>query len=117
MAGSREGGLQAATTNKKRYGEDFYANIGRKGGKISRGGGFAMSHELASAAGRKGGKASRRLKNGSKSKSDFKVVPRSFPAPIVMHEQYQTFYKCRECISDRFKTLQGYQQHYSVEHE
>lgn len=118
MAGTIEGGKRAAATNKQRYGLNFYPDIGRKGGKISRGGGFAMSSELAKAAGRKGGKASRRLKNGGQSKPEkFEVVPHTFPAPIVMHEQYQTFYKCRECISDRFKTVQGYQRHYSVEHE
>ncbi len=66
MAGTREGGLKAAATNKARYGdgrngtESFYTMIGRKGGRISRGGGFAMSRELASEAGRKGGQASRR---------------------------------------------------------
>lgn len=62
MAGTIKGGRKAAQTNKKRYGEDFYALIGRKGGKISRGGGFAYDLDLASEAGRKGGKASRRPK-------------------------------------------------------
>lgn len=62
MAGTREGGLQAAATNKQRYGLSFYGQIGRKGGKISRGGGFAVNRELAVEAGRKGGRASRRTK-------------------------------------------------------
>lgn len=60
MAGTREGGVRAAATNKQRYGLNFYEQIGRKGGRISRGGGFAMNHELAVEAGRKGGKASRK---------------------------------------------------------
>lgn len=63
MSGTRAGGLKAATTNKQRYGLNFYPEIGRKGGKISRGGGFAMNHELAAEAGAKGGRASRRTKN------------------------------------------------------
>lgn len=42
--------------------ENFYKVIGAKGGKIFRGGGFAMNRELASEAGRNGGKASRRRK-------------------------------------------------------
>ena len=63
MAGTREGGERAAATNKKLYGDDFYTQIGRKGGRISRGGGFAMDRELAAAAGRKGGQKSRRTPN------------------------------------------------------
>jgi general stress protein YciG len=51
--------------HKQRYGLNFYEQIGRKGGKISRGGGFAMNRDLAVEAGRKGGKASRRTKSGS----------------------------------------------------
>jgi general stress protein YciG len=62
MAGTRNGGRKAAATNKQRYGLSFYESIGRKGGKISRGGGFAADHELAVAAGRKGGKSSRKPK-------------------------------------------------------
>jgi len=62
MAGTRNGGRKAAATNKQRYGMAFYEQIGRKGGKISRGGGFAQNRELAVEAGRKGGKASRRTK-------------------------------------------------------
>lgn len=60
MAGTRSGGLRAAATNKTLYGDDFYRRIGHIGGRISRGGGFAMNRELAVEAGRKGGKASRR---------------------------------------------------------
>jgi general stress protein YciG len=62
MAGTQSGGRKAASTNKERYGLDFYEQIGRKGGKISRGGGFAMNRDLAVEAGRKGGKAPRRTK-------------------------------------------------------
>ncbi len=60
MAGTRVGGRKAAETNKKRYGMDFYEKIGQKGGKISRGGGFAKNPELARVAGRRGGLRSRR---------------------------------------------------------
>lgn len=60
MAGTIRGGQKAAATNKQRYGHTFYQQIGRKGGKMSRGGGFALNHELAVEAGRKGGAASRR---------------------------------------------------------
>lgn len=63
MAGTKAGGTQAALTNKKMYGADFYARIGAIGGKNSRGGGFAsMPRHLVSEAGRKGGTISRRTK-------------------------------------------------------
>jgi general stress protein YciG len=62
MAGTQKGGHKAAATNKQRYGLNFYESIGRKGGKISRGGGFAANRELAVEAGRKGGKVGRRKK-------------------------------------------------------
>jgi general stress protein YciG len=69
MGGTVKGGLKAAATNKQRYGLNFYELIGRIGGKISRGGGFAYSgvgsdgltgRERASIAGVKGGQNSRR---------------------------------------------------------
>lgn len=63
MAGTQAGGRRAAVTNKQRYGANFYEMIGRKGGKISKGGGFAMNPELARVAGAKGGRASRRTKS------------------------------------------------------
>lgn len=59
MSGNKIGGRKAAATNKLRYGEDFYRQLGHKGGKISRGGGFAYSHDLAVEAGRRGGEAGR----------------------------------------------------------
>lgn len=66
MSGTREGALKAAATNRARYGEKYYAEIGRKGGSASTPhGGFGFSHERAVEAGRKGGKVSRRGKNGS----------------------------------------------------
>lgn len=52
MAGTTAGGKQAAETNIKRYGIDFYREIGRKGGQKSRDGGFAKNRELARKAGR-----------------------------------------------------------------
>jgi general stress protein YciG len=61
MAGTKMGGQKAAATNKQRHGLHFYETIGRKGGQISRGGGFAMNRELAVEAGRRGGRA-RRIK-------------------------------------------------------
>lgn len=59
MAGNREGGLKAAAKNKARD-PDFYAKIGRKGGKAGHTGGFAANRELASIAGKIGGKISKR---------------------------------------------------------
>lgn len=60
MPGTIEGGRKAAATNKRKYGKEFYAHIGRKGGKNGHTGGFAANPELAREAGRKGGKISKR---------------------------------------------------------
>ena len=60
MAGTKAGAKKAAATNKARYGEDFYATIGRKGGRNGNTGGFAANPELARLAGAKGGRISRR---------------------------------------------------------
>ena len=60
MAGTKAGGLKTAKTNKLRHGEDFYRNIGRKGGQNGHTGGFAANRELARIAGAKGGRISRR---------------------------------------------------------
>lgn len=44
MAGTKAGGKKAAATNKEKYGSEFYANIGRKGGTISRRGPAKYPH-------------------------------------------------------------------------
>ena len=58
MAGTKAGGLKAAQKNLARD-PNFYAKIGRKGGKN---GGFAANPALARIAGAKGGRISRRTK-------------------------------------------------------
>lgn len=61
MAGTRTGGINARNTNYKRYGQDFYREIGRKGGKSGGMKGFAiMDKEKVRLAGAKGGRKSRR---------------------------------------------------------
>jgi general stress protein YciG len=62
MPGTITGGQRAAETNMKKYGKDFYARIGAKGGKRGTTGGFAANRELARIAGAKGGRISRRRK-------------------------------------------------------
>ncbi len=66
MAGTKLGGKKAALTNKAKYGDKFYANIGRIGGRNGHTGGFAANPELARRAGAKGGKISKRGKAKSK---------------------------------------------------
>ncbi len=60
MPGTKAGGVKAAKSNKRKYGEDFYKKIGALGGKLGRTGGFFANRELASEAGRIGGLKSRR---------------------------------------------------------
>lgn len=63
------GGLKAAATNKAKYGDGFYSNIGAKGGRNGHTGGFAANPALAKMAGKKGGKTSKRgAKNETRGK-------------------------------------------------
>ncbi len=62
MAGTKDGGKLAAKTNKTKYGRDFYAKIGAKGGRNGNTGGFYANRDLARKAGQKGGSISRRTK-------------------------------------------------------
>ena len=62
MAGTKIGGKKAAQKNIELYGSDFYRNIGAKGGKKGRTGGFYANRELARRAGALGGRVSRRGK-------------------------------------------------------
>lgn len=59
MAGTIEGGRKAAAKNLARD-PDFYAKIGKIGGRNGTTGGFATNRELARIAGQKGGRKSRR---------------------------------------------------------
>lgn len=73
MAGTKAGGKAAAATNKKKYGSDFYARIGAKGGQNGNTGGFAAGEEGRERArkfGAIGGRISRRTKSDKKSKYD-----------------------------------------------
>ncbi|MBR1801631.1 hypothetical protein IJ768_00160 [Candidatus Saccharibacteria bacterium] len=60
MAGTKAGGIKAAQTNKAKYGKEFYARIGAKGGRLGHTGGFAANPTLARLAGAKGGRLSKR---------------------------------------------------------
>lgn len=55
MAGTKAGGKKCAATNKRKYGNNWYAEIGRKGGQAKIPKGFALNPQLARQAGRKGG--------------------------------------------------------------
>lgn len=74
MSGSKSGGRKAAATNKERYGKEYYASIGAKGGsRTSQSKGFAYNtvcncnlipeqHFNKNCAGIKGGRASSRTR-------------------------------------------------------
>ena len=66
MAGTAKGGRLAAEKNKKKYGPDFYARIGAKGGRNGHTGGFAAGSEgrkRASYWGAIGGSITRRSRS------------------------------------------------------
>lgn len=60
MPGTKAGGAKAAATNKRKYGEDYYARIGKEGGAKGHTGGF-FDRELARRAGAIGGRISKRV--------------------------------------------------------
>lgn len=61
MAGSKEGGIKAAQTNKERYGDSFYAKLGSKGGSAKVSKGFAkMDIDRVKECGRIGGRLGKR---------------------------------------------------------
>lgn len=62
MSGTKAGGLKVKETLIKRHGENFFKEIGSKGGKVCCPKGFALNPELAKVAGQKGGKISKRGK-------------------------------------------------------
>lgn len=75
MGGTKIGGIKASATNRAKYGEDFYRNIGRKGGQNGHTGGFAANPELAKIAGAKGGRISKRGKAKCQKVSEVKTDP------------------------------------------
>lgn len=86
MAGNKAGGKKTANTVYAKYGKDYYANIGRKGGLACVTKGFGANPELAKEAGRKGGKKSSRagVKNGE-GKTERRV---SMPIYNRLHKIY-----------------------------
>ena len=70
MAGTRDGGILAAQTNKERHGEDYYSKLGKKASisynskpkEERKPRGFACNPETARSAGSKGGTISKRVK-------------------------------------------------------
>lgn len=73
MSGTKAGGKKARDTILKKFGANYWVNIGRRGGQVCGKKGFAlMPHDKVVAAGRKGGAASKRKKNENKrTKSPF----------------------------------------------
>lgn len=69
MSGTKAGAKKAAETNRLKYGQNFYSEIGRKGGLVECNGGFGSAKvgadgltgpERARIAGAKGGRKSKR---------------------------------------------------------
>ena len=62
MSGTKSGAIKAAATNKAKYGEDYYAKMGAKGGSGHRPEKryFHTHPDVARMVGAKGGRISRR---------------------------------------------------------
>lgn len=107
MAGSKAGGLKAAATNKRLYGEDFYSRQGRKGGAGKHRPGSVSGfrdRELASRAGAKGGKISRRGSNKSKMETTWVTKKQG---SVSSNSTLKTSHKgtCLECGNYRLSYL------------
>lgn len=88
MAGTVIGGKAAAATNIAKYGADFYALIGAKGGKNDHTGGFYANRHLASICGQYGGSLSRR--GGHKlSYRQKQEIQRSYKKLLAIHLKAQ----------------------------
>lgn len=79
MSGTVSGGKQAAKTNKRRYGDDFYRTISRMGGLAQVPKGFAMSADRAKEAGRKGGLASKHARKESEARTCWELYGHHLP--------------------------------------
>lgn len=66
MSQTKAGAIKARQTMREKYGDDYYAVIGKRGGKAGRTGGFYNDPDRARAAGKKGGRISRRRANENK---------------------------------------------------
>ena len=77
MSGTKLGGKKTAQTNKEKYGENYYKELGRKGGSVKHPETrwFNTHRDLASKLGKKGGHISKR----GKSKNNFKLEVRCYP--------------------------------------
>lgn len=76
MSGTKIGGLKSAAKNKKLYGDDFYVERGKNGGKASKGGGFTKNAAFA-------------LEMGIKAASarGFKVKPETYERLAVLQAE------------------------------
>lgn len=87
MPGNKIGGMKAAKTNLKKYGDNFYRMIGSKGGQNGHTGGFAANPELARTAGAKGGRISRRTGKTTGDRKEKEFVWKGGPdAELVFKE-------------------------------
>lgn len=100
MAGTKTGGQITAAKVKARFGDDFHAKIGAKGGRNSRTGGFYANRKLASIAGRKGGKTSRRLPSPRCERNHAMTYSNTYH-----HEASNKDY-CRKCLTIKQKALE-----------
>jgi hypothetical protein len=96
MGGTREGGQQAAQTNKDKYGEDFYKRIGAIGGMNGRTGGFYQNRELARVAGSIGGAISRHAHKRKVSEKRRREIKKAYEHLLAIGRKAERERKKRE---------------------
>lgn len=60
MSQTKEGAKRAVETMRKKYGEDYFKNLGKAGGKMTRGYQFAHGKITPSEAGKQGGRGNKK---------------------------------------------------------
>lgn len=109
MSGTVSGGMKAAATNMERYGKDYYAEIGRKGGIRGHTGGFAANRALARIAGAKGGSISRRDKAAEIDLENWvDEIRADLQKPDVSIRQLAMKYRCSDAAMKRFVARHGW---------
>lgn len=107
MSGTKEGGKKAAAKMKAKYGDNFFANIGRKGGMNGHTGGFAGNKELARVAGKKGGMKSRRSSAMQDKLLDYEVEIGKLWADGISIRVIAKEYHVSDCTMKRFLIERG----------
>lgn len=102
MAGNHDQGIAARDTNRKKYGADYYQQLGHLGGRKSKGGGFANDPERASKLGKIGGAKSKRPKGKKIPQQRFNLPSEGYKFGIGLTEAQQKSLEQTSKLSQKY---------------